>query len=58
MPTASPDTLLDHPALAGHTVYVRRGAEWERWIVRGEGGMEPRPAARPQTLNWRTPEGW
>ncbi len=57
MRPASPETLLDHPALAGHTVYVHRGAEWERWIVRREGGLEPRPAARPQALHWRTPEG-
>jgi hypothetical protein len=51
----TPDTLLDHPALAGRTVYVRRGVRWEAYLVRLEGGLLPAAGVcSPGT----TLEGW
>ncbi len=52
-----PDTLLDHPALAGHTVFVRRGGDWQRFVVRQAGGLVPdhSPTARFASFGWRTP---
>ena len=49
------DTLLDHPALAGHTVFVRRGGDWQRFVVRQAGGLVPDPCQSTlgSSLGWR-----
>jgi hypothetical protein len=50
----APDTLLDHPALAGQTVYLRRGPRWETFVVRAGGGLTPAPRpADPVPTSWR-----
>jgi len=47
-------TLLDHPALAGQTVYLRRGPRWETFVVRAGGGLVPAPQpAEPPPTSWR-----
>ena len=53
-----PETLLDHPALAGRTVLVRRGPAWESFIVRREGGLHSiaLPDGQPPRLGWRVKE--
>jgi len=55
MPNDMPDTLLDHAALAGRTIYVRRGPRWETYIVRPEGGLSPRRGISPELHHWRIP---
>jgi hypothetical protein len=49
----STDTLLDHSALAGRTVYVRRGPRWETYVVRAGGGLRPGQSGVPQVHHWR-----
>jgi hypothetical protein len=53
-----PETLLDHPALAGRTVFVRRGPAWESFTVRRGGGLSPiaGPAGQPPRHGWRVKE--
>lgn len=48
-----PTTMLDHAALAGRTVFVRRGPRWETYIVRPEGGLIPGQAGVPEVHHWR-----
>lgn len=48
-----PDTLLDHAALAGRTVFVRRGPRWETFIVRPGGGLSPEQGGVPEVHHWR-----
>jgi hypothetical protein len=52
-----PDTLLDHAALAGRTVHVRRGPRWETYVVRPEGGLSPTRGVIPEVHGWRSPRG-
>lgn len=59
MTSTSPDTILDHPALAGRTVYVRRGPRWETFVVRRDGGLAPetRPGPQLSASSWRPTVG-
>lgn len=50
-----PDTLLDHAALAGRTVFVRRGPRWETYIVRPQGGLRAVRPNPPEAPHWRIP---
>jgi hypothetical protein len=58
MPSDLPDTLLDHPALAGHTIYVRRGPRWETYVVR-DGGLAPQACvgSPAPAASWRPTVG-
>lgn len=58
MPRDLPDTILDHPALAGHTIYVRRGPRWETYVVR-DGGLahEAGPGTQAPAASWRPTVG-
>lgn len=50
-----PETILAHPALAGRTLLVRRGAHWVAHVIQPEGRLdEARPVERnPAEFVWR-----
>ncbi|MFN8653803.1 MAG: hypothetical protein U0133_17990 [Gemmatimonadales bacterium] len=51
-----PDTILAHPALAGRTLLVRRGARWATQEIQAGGTLgDPRPVETdPDQHAWRT----
>ena len=56
--TTVPDNILSHPALAGETLYVRRGRSWQRCETHAEGALLRLDAKRsPCASEWRGPTG-